>query len=48
MKEEIWANFAFSGVDEPEWSGTAFRYLLFSRNTRSGGPLVKRGRMLST
>jgi len=25
-----------SGVDEPERSGTPFRYLLFSRNARSG------------
>jgi len=26
----------FSGVDEPEQSRTSFRYLLFSRNARSG------------
>ena len=25
-----------SDVDEPEWSGTLFRYLLFSQNACSG------------
>ena len=37
-----------SGVDEPERAGTSFRYLLFSRNARSGILIVKLAGTLST